>query len=235
MKFGVVGASMLRRALPGSMAVSMMGLLATPAPAQQAPEPPSAAGPPGRMGAVPAPFRPDAVEGQPDVWIFSGELQNSHESFSGTLVAAKPDKGDADKGGSDKGGSDKGGSDKGGPDKNGKAGATAQFELKLAGGATCDGSNMSGDVGLVRLDEITCSDDRVMRALFVPQGGQELKVFGHVGDERFVASAHLLGSEAAPEKAQTAQPTAPKVQGPAEGTKPEETRPEEIRPEAAPR
>ena len=53
----------------------------------------------------------------------------------------------------------------------------------------------------------------VMKALFVPQGGQVLKVFGHVGDERFTTSAHLLGTEPLPEKTQTAEPTAPALQG----------------------
>lgn len=127
---------------------------------------------------APAPFAPDA--GTPstatlaaDTWIFSGELQGSHEQFSGTLVASKTE---------------------------------AQFEMKLAGGATCDGSDLQGDIGLVRLPEITCTDDRTMRALFVPQAGNELRVFGHVGEERFVSSAHLLGSEAVPEKGQTAAP-----------------------------
>ena len=127
----------------------------------------------------PGSFKPDAETGDgapDDVWIFSGSLQNTHESFSGTLVAGKGE---------------------------------VQFEMKLSGGTTCDGSNVSGDVGLVRLNEITCSDDRVMRALFVPQGGKELKVFGHVGDERFMTSAHLLGTEPVPEKKQTAEPTAP--------------------------
>lgn len=132
---------------------------------------------------APGAFKPDsdtASAGQPDVWIFSGSLQDTHESFSGTLVAGKGD---------------------------------VQFEMKLGGGTTCDGKDLSGDVGLVRLKEITCSDDRVMKALFVPQGGQELKVFGHVGDQRFVTSAHLLGNEAVPEKKQTAEPTAPALQG----------------------
>ena len=150
--------------------------------AQQAPGPDHAAdgGAAPIVGKPPGSFKPEADESQPDVWIFSGELQNSRETFSGTLVAAKGE---------------------------------AQFELKLAGGATCDGSDLSGDVGLVRLSEITCSDDRTMRALFVPQGGQELKVFGHVGDDRFAASAHLLGTEPVPEKKQTAEPTAPALQG----------------------
>ena len=146
-------------------------------------------------------FKPDATEILPDVWIFSGELQNSHETFSGTLVAAK---------------------------------GAAQFELRLAGGASCDGSDISGEVGLVRLGEITCSDDRMMRALFVPQGGEVLKVFGHVGDERFVASAHLLGTEAAPEKTQTAQPTAPQIQGPPV-IKPNDDKPGSSEPSPAPR
>lgn len=132
---------------------------------------------------APGAFKPDADASdasQPDIWIFSGSLQDSHESFSGTLVAGKGE---------------------------------VQFEMKLGGGTTCDGKDLSGEVGLVRLKEITCSDDRVMKALFVPQGGQELKVFGHVGDERFMTSAHLLGSEAVPEKKQTAEPTAPALQG----------------------
>lgn len=92
--------------------------------------------------------------------------------------------------------------------------ADAEFELKLAGGATCDGSELKGDVGLVRLSEIACTDGRSMRALFVPQGGTALKVFGHVGEDRFVAEAHLLGTEPPPERKQTAQPTAPQLQPP---------------------
>ena len=84
-----------------------------------------------------------------------------------------------------------------------------QFELKLAGGATCTGGSLKGEVGLVRLSEITCSDERTMRALFVPQGGEVLRVFGHVGEERFSTNAHLLGTEAIPDKAQTAAPKAP--------------------------
>lgn len=86
-----------------------------------------------------------------------------------------------------------------------------QFELRLAGGATCDGDDLLPGTGLVRLGEITCSDERVMRALFVPQGGEALKVFGHVGDERFVTMAHLLGTEPVPEKKQTTAPKAPSV------------------------
>ena len=133
-----------------------------------------------RPGAAPAPFKPDASapppSTEPDTWIFSGALQSSHESFSGTLVTSKTE---------------------------------TQFELKLAGGATCTGGDLRGEVGLVRLSEITCSDDRTMRALFVPQGGDALRVFGHVGEEKFSTSAHLLGTEAIPEKKQTTAPRAP--------------------------
>lgn len=89
--------------------------------------------------------------------------------------------------------------------------ADTQFEMKLAGDTTCDSSELKGGVGLVRLSEIACSDGRSMRALFVPQGGQSLKVFGHVGDERFVSAAHLLGTEPVPEQKQTAEPTVPQV------------------------
>lgn len=84
-----------------------------------------------------------------------------------------------------------------------------QFELKLAGGATCDGDDLLPGTGLVRLSEIICSDDRTMRALFVPQGGEELRVFGHVGDKRFMASAHLLGTAPMSAKRQSAAPKAP--------------------------
>ena len=139
---------------------------------------------------VAAPFEPAAIDAQPDVWIFSGALQSSHEMFSGTLVAGKGD---------------------------------AQFELKLAGGATCDGSQVASDAGLVRLSEITCTDDRTMRALFVPQGGTEFKVFGHVGDERFTAIAHLLGTEPIPDKAQTTAPTTPGLQSRPGGAAPKPT------------
>lgn len=85
----------------------------------------------------------------------------------------------------------------------------SEFELKLGSGATCDGGQLKGDIGLVRLPEITCTDDRKMRALFVPQGGKSLKVFGHVGDDRFMAEAHLLGTEPIPEPQQTLQPKGP--------------------------
>lgn len=152
--------------------------LATGVSAQRVPE--AAEPAPALPDVAPGPFKPDADAAQPDVWIFSGALQNSHETFSGTLVAS---------------------------------GGEAQFEMKLASGATCDGRELSGEVGLVRLKEITCSDDRTMKALFVPQKGQELKVFGHVGDERFMTSAHLLGTEAIPDKKQTAEPTAPAMEG----------------------
>ena len=160
--------------------------LSHPAYAQRAPDdgPDSKARAPALSNQAPGAFKPEADTSggaQPDVWIFSGSLQDSHENFSGTLVASKGE---------------------------------VQFEMKLAGGSTCDGKDLSGEVGLVRLKEITCSDDRVMKALFVPQGGRELKVFGHVGDERFMTSAHLLGSEPVPEKKQTAEPTAPALQGP---------------------
>ena len=153
---------------------------AVPAFAQRAPDAPDQAEISQSLpDKAPGAFKLDAdasEAAQPDVWIFSGALQDSHETFSGTLVASKGE---------------------------------AQFEMKLASGATCDGSDLSGSVGLVRLKEITCSDDRVLKALFVPQGGQQLKVFGHVGDERFVTSANLLGTEVVPDKKQTAEPTAP--------------------------
>ena len=163
------------------LAALLVGL-ASPVCAQRMPELQDQGDAPALPDKAPGAFRPDAdTEGaQPDVWIFSGALQDSHETFSGTLVAGKGE---------------------------------VHFEMKLAKGATCDGEDLSGDVGLVRLKEITCSDDRVMKALFVPQGGQVLKVFGHVGEERFVTSAHLLGTEPVPEKTQTAEPTAPALQG----------------------
>lgn len=158
---------------------------ASPAFAQRAPDdgPDQQVGSPTLPDKAPGAFKPDADTNDgaaPDIWIFSGSLQGTHEGFSGTLVAGKGE---------------------------------VQFEMKLASGTTCDGKDLSGDVGLVRLKEITCSDDRVMKALFVPQGGQALKVFGHVGDERFMTDAHLLGTEPVPEGKQTAEPTAPAVQG----------------------
>ena len=167
------------------LATFALGLAGSTAYAQRAPDaaedPPAAA--PALPDKAPGSFKPDAdtsEAAQPDVWIFSGSLQDSHEGFSATLVAGKGE---------------------------------VQFEMKLAGGTTCDGRDLSGEVGLVRLKEITCSDDRVMKALFVPQGGKELKVFGHVGEERFMTSAHLLGTEPVPEKKQSAEPTAPALQG----------------------
>ena len=172
----------VKRAL---LAALLIGI-AWPAIAQRVPEPDEPAGtPPSLPDQAPGAFRPNAAaetsaDSASDVWIFSGALQNSHESFSGTLIAGKGE---------------------------------TQFELKLASGASCDGADFAGDVGLVRLKEITCSDDRVMKALFVPQGGRELKVFGHVGDERFAASAHLLGTEPVPDKTQTAAPSAPALEG----------------------
>lgn len=132
------------------------------------------------MTPPPGGFKPDDAEAgsslHDDVWIFSGELQSSHEPFSGTLVAGTDG---------------------------------AQFELKLADGGTCDGADLQGEVGFVRLKEITCSDGRSLKALFVPQGGEAMKVFGHVGDQRFVTSAHILGTEPIPDKPQTAEPKGP--------------------------
>ena len=84
-----------------------------------------------------------------------------------------------------------------------------QFELKLAGGATCDGADLKPSLGLVKLDEIECSDGRHMRALFVPQPRQTLKVFGHIGDARFSTVAHILGTQPIPEPEQTTAPHAP--------------------------
>lgn len=123
-----------------------------------------------------------------DVWIFSGTLQETRETYSGTLVA--------------------------------DVGGGSQFELKLENGATCAGGDLKGEIGLVRMSEIACSDGRPMRALFVPQGGQELKVFGHVGAKRFMTSAHLLGTEAPPEPKQTAQPKGPLGRPPPDTPKP---------------
>ncbi len=119
---------------------------------------------------------PDAPAGDSDTWIFSGTLQDSSETFSGTLVTGKSD---------------------------------TQFELKLAGGATCDGADLKPSLDMVRLDEIQCTDGRAMRALFVPQPHQTLKVFGHVGDARFSTVAHILGTQAIPEPKQTTAPHAP--------------------------
>ena len=171
------------------LAVVVFGL-ACPAYAQRAPDDghDPQADAPALPDKAPGAFKPDgdiSDGAQPDIWIFSGSLQDSHEGFSGTLVAGN---------------------------------GAVQFEMKLAGGTTCDGKDLSGDVGMVRLKEINCSDDRVMKALFVPQGGQELKVFGHIGDERFMTSAHLLGTEPMPDSKQTAAPSAPALQGRPDGS-----------------
>ncbi len=126
-----------------------------------------AVNPSGRRSALPqtppAPFKPEVANAPPpDAWIFSGALDDSRETFSGTLLVG--------------------------------SGGT-EFEFKLGRGATCADGDIKSEPGLMRLSEITCSDDRKMQALFVPQGGTELKVFGHVGDERFTASAHRLGTD----------------------------------------
>lgn len=156
-----------------------------PAAAQDAPEPGPGPAPDARapMLSDPPPGAFKADPGTPtndpksDVWIFSGTLQDTRETYSGTLVA--------------------------------DAKGESQFELKLENGATCAGGDLEGELGLVRMSEIACSDGRPMRALFVPQGGRELKVFGHVGKKRFATNAHLLGTEAPPEPKQTAQPKGP--------------------------
>ena len=145
----------------------------------------------------PTSFSPDPASSggqkadEPDTWIFSGVLQDTRETFSGTLVTGKMD---------------------------------TQFELKLASGASCDGGELTPSTGLVRLSEITCSDGRVLKALFVPQGGEALRVFGHVGEERFVSVAHLLGSEPMTEKPQSAAPHAP-PSPPVPGERPKPQRP----------
>lgn len=87
--------------------------------------------------------------------------------------------------------------------------SATEFELKLADGATCDGGDLKPSMGLVRLSEIACSDGRSMRALFVPQAHESLKVFGHVGEARFSTIAHLLGTQPIPEPPQTTAPHAP--------------------------
>jgi hypothetical protein len=159
-----------------SSLVAALALLATAASAQQAPPPGLPGAPPvAPAAAAPAPA-PDAFTGDTDTWIFSGVLQDSTESFSGTLITGKSD---------------------------------TQFELKLADGATCDGADLKPSPGLVRLSEIQCTDGRPMRALFVPQPHQTLKVFGHVGDTRFSTVAHILGTQPIPEPQQTTAPRAP--------------------------
>ena len=141
-------------ALRAAGLAGLLALAACPAQAQPA-------------AAAPAPASPAAVAPEPDsdTWIFSGMLEETKETFSGTLITGKAD---------------------------------TQFELKLAGGATCDGGDLKPSMGLVRLSEIACSDGRSMRALFVPQARQTLKVFGHVGDARFATIAHLLGTQPLP-------------------------------------
>ena len=124
----------------------------------------------------PKSFQPEVQPPSEDTWIFSGNLQGTNESFSGTLVATKEE---------------------------------GQFELKLGSGATCDGSQFSGGLGMIRLPEITCSDNRSLRALFVPQDHDTLKVFGHLGDQRFAAEAHLLGTDAPPAPQPSAAPHGP--------------------------
>ena len=94
-------------------------------------------------------------------------------------------------------------------------GKDTAFEMKLSGGATCDGDDLQPSIGLVGLSEIACSDGRKMHALFVPQGGETLQVFGHVGDERFKSVAHLLGTQPIPESQQTTEPQAPPPELPA--------------------
>ena len=132
-------------------------------------------------GAPPAPFKPDASAPPPE------STEPDTWIFSGALQSShEPFSGTLVTGN-----------------------AEVQFELKLGGGATCTGGDLKGEVGLVRLSEITCSDDRKMRALFVPQGGDALRVFGNVGEEKFSTSAHLLGTEAIPDKKQSAAPKAP--------------------------
>ena len=122
----------------------------------------------------PGSFKPAPEEVASDAWIFSGALQDSHEAFSGTLVASS---------------------------------GNLDVELKLAGGATCDGSGLSGETGLLQMSEISCTDERSMRVLFVPEKGRDLKVFGQVGSERFLADAHLLGTEPPPEPKRDTAPS----------------------------
>ncbi len=76
-----------------------------------------------------------------------------------------------------------------------------QFELKLAKGATCDGSKLEPDKGLLRLPETPCSDGRPLKALFVYQEGGYLRVYGTIGGERFASLAHSLPSDAPEAKA----------------------------------
>lgn len=70
-----------------------------------------------------------------------------------------------------------------------------QFELKLSKGATCDASNLEPDKGLLRLPETPCSDGRKLKALFVYQEGNVLRVYGTVGSDRFSTQAHALPAD----------------------------------------
>ena len=162
------GSAAIRAGLAGILALG-----AAAASAAQTP-PPSKLVAPATAPAVKPDAAPEATDS--DTWIFSGILQDSSETFSGTLVTGKSD---------------------------------TQFELKLADGATCDGADLKPSLGMVKLDEIQCTDGRAMRALFVPQPRQTLRVFGHVGDARFAATAHILGTQPIPEPPQTTAPHAP--------------------------
>ncbi|WP_158807712.1 hypothetical protein [Beijerinckia sp. L45] len=82
-----------------------------------------------------------------------------------------------------------------------------QFELKLSKGATCDASKLEPDKGLLRLPETPCSDGRKLKALFVYQEGNVLRVYGTLGADRFSTQAHALPSDA-PEAA-AAKPVSP--------------------------
>ena len=161
-------------ALTRTLFAGVLAIIATAVAAETAPPSPIVAPPAGP--AVNPNAAPDTAAPDSDTWIFSGELEESRETFSGTLVTGKSD---------------------------------TQFELKLGGGATCDGANLKPSLGMVKLDEIQCTDGRAMRALFVPQPQQTLKVFGHIGDARFNTIAHILGTQPIPEPRQTTAPHAP--------------------------
>ena len=150
----------------------LAGLLALlPVPAFAAPPTPEA-GAPRSQDAAPA--QDASPKDETLVYIFSGVLTGTGETYSGTLVARAE-----------------------GP----------EFELKLAGGTTCDGSKLEPDKGLLRLPETPCSDGRPLKALFVYQAGDLLRVYGTIGGERFSTQAHALPSDA-PEAA-PAKPAAP--------------------------
>jgi hypothetical protein len=68
------------------------------------------------------------------------------------------------------------------------------FELKLSKGATCDAAKLIPDKGLLRLPETSCSDGRKLKALFVYQPGNLLRVYGSLEEQRFSAQAHALPS-----------------------------------------